>query len=46
MEQRPAGPKGIGLFARDTIKEGELVLEYTGEVIDDSELGRRKGDYA
>jgi len=46
VEERPAGPKGIGLFALDAIKEREFVIEYTGEVMDDGELSRRKRDYA
>lgn len=38
--------KGFGLFAGEKIQEGEFVMEYVGEIIDDSELEARKGRYA
>lgn len=36
---------GLGLFAARDYKKGELVIEYTGEVISDAEAQRRGGKY-
>jgi SET domain-containing protein len=36
---------GLGLFAGRDYKKGELVIEYTGEVISDDEAQRRGGKY-
>ena len=36
---------GLGLFATRPYKKGELVVEYTGEVISDAEAQRRGGRY-
>jgi SET domain-containing protein len=36
---------GLGLFAARAYKKGDLVIEYTGEVISDDEAQRRGGRY-
>jgi uncharacterized protein len=36
---------GLGLFAERDFKKGDLVIEYTGEVISDEEAQRRGGRY-
>lgn len=36
-----AAGKGLGLFAAEDIEEGTLVVEYTGEVIDKTEMEER-----
>lgn len=36
---------GLGLFATESFSKGELVIEYTGEVISDTEAQRRGGKY-
>jgi SET domain-containing protein len=36
---------GLGLFASAPFKKGDLVIEYTGEVISDEEAQRRGGKY-
>jgi uncharacterized protein len=36
---------GLGLFAARPYKKGELIIEYTGEVISDEEAQRRGGQY-
>lgn len=36
---------GLGLFATDFFQKGELVIEYTGEVVSDEEAQRRGGKY-
>lgn len=36
---------GLGLFANQKIKKGELVIEYTGETISAAEANRRGGKY-
>ena len=36
---------GLGLFAVESIKKGEFVIEYTGEVISNKEANRRGGKY-
>lgn len=36
---------GLGLFATDEFKKGELVIEYTGETITEAEANRRGGKY-
>lgn len=36
---------GLGLFAAAPFAKGELVIEYTGEVISDDEAQRRGGKY-
>jgi hypothetical protein len=36
---------GLGLFAAAPFLKGELVIEYTGEVITDAEAQRRGGKY-
>ncbi|TNJ29097.1 Histone methyltransferase HMT1 [Giardia muris] len=41
-EIRPAGIKGLGLFAMEAIMKGTLVTEYVGEVITREECMRRK----
>jgi len=39
------GIEGEGLFAAETISKGQLIIEYTGERIDDAESERRGGRY-
>ena len=36
---------GLGLFAARRFKKGELVIEYTGEIISEAEAQRRGGKY-
>jgi uncharacterized protein len=36
---------GLGLFAAAPFAKGELVIEYTGEVISEAEANRRGGKY-
>lgn len=36
---------GLGLFATQEIKKGDLVIEYTGEKITEEEANRRGGKY-
>ncbi len=36
---------GLGLFAGEDIKKGQLIIEYTGERITDEEADRRGGKY-
>jgi len=36
---------GLGLFATDTFKKGDLVIEYTGEKITEEEANQRGGKY-
>ncbi len=36
---------GLGLFAGETFKKGDLVIEYTGEKITEEEANRRGGKY-
>lgn len=36
---------GLGLFAQENIKKGQLIIEYTGERISDEEADRRGGKY-
>lgn len=36
---------GLGLFALETIPSGQLIIEYTGERISDTEADRRGGQY-
>jgi hypothetical protein len=36
---------GLGLFAKRDYKKGELLIEYTGEIISDDEAQRRGGKY-
>jgi len=36
---------GLGLFAGVSIKKGEFVIEYTGDVISDKEADERGGKY-
>ena len=36
---------GLGLFATEAFKKGELVIEYTGEKITEEEANRRGGKY-
>lgn len=36
---------GLGLFAAMPFAKGELVIEYTGEVISEAEANRRGGKY-
>ncbi len=36
---------GLGLFAAEPIKKGQLIIEYTGERITDEEADRRGGKY-
>ncbi|ETO18901.1 histone methyltransferase [Reticulomyxa filosa] len=40
-EVRPAGKKGFGLYANETIRRGQFVVEYVGEVIDSLQSQRR-----
>lgn len=39
------GIEGEGLFAGETISKGQLIIEYTGERINDAESERRGGRY-
>lgn len=43
---RPAGAKGWGFFTAEALKEGDLVIEYVGEVVDHAEALRRHCSYA
>ena len=36
---------GLGLFADEDIKKGELVIEYTGKVLSSDEADKRGGKY-
>jgi SET domain-containing protein len=36
---------GLGLFAQEAIKKGQLIIEYTGERITEEEANRRGGRY-
>jgi SET domain-containing protein len=36
---------GLGLFAGEDIKKGQLIIEYTGERISEAEANRRGGRY-
>lgn len=36
---------GLGLFASAPFQKGDLVIEYTGEIIRESEANRRGGKY-
>ncbi|OIP77009.1 MAG: hypothetical protein AUK16_02645 [Parcubacteria group bacterium CG2_30_44_11] len=36
---------GLGLFAIEDIKKGQLIIEYTGERISDDEANERGGKY-
>jgi SET domain-containing protein len=36
---------GLGLFAEEPIKKGQLIIEYTGERISEEEANRRGGRY-
>lgn len=36
---------GLGLFTNTPFKKGELVIEYTGELISEAEANRRGGKY-
>ena len=36
---------GLGLFTKQDIKKGDLVIEYTGEKITEAEANRRGGRY-
>lgn len=36
---------GLGLFAEQTIKKGQIVIEYTGERISEEEANKRGGRY-
>ncbi|HET6450439.1 MAG TPA: SET domain-containing protein-lysine N-methyltransferase, partial [Spirochaetia bacterium] len=36
---------GLGLFAREPIRRGKLVIEYTGELLPAEEAYRRGGRY-
>lgn len=40
-----SGIEGEGLFAAETIPKGQLIVEYTGERVDDAESERRGGRY-
>ncbi len=39
------GLSGLGLFAREDIRRGQRVIEYTGDRIDDAEADRRSNRY-
>lgn len=39
------GSSGLGLFALEPIKRGQLIIEYTGERISMDEADRRGGQY-
>ena len=39
------GIEGEGLFAAESISKGQLIVEYTGERVDDAESERRGGRY-
>ena len=38
---RPSSVAGWGLFARDVILKGQLILEYVGELVSQEEADRR-----
>ncbi|CAD7699864.1 unnamed protein product [Ostreobium quekettii] len=46
VDRQRAGPKGFGLFALEDIREGQFVVEYIGEVLEEEEYERRKRYYA
>ena len=46
LETRRAGIKGFGLFTKEALKKGQLIIEYVGEVLDEDEYVRRKEYYA
>ena len=46
VEVRRAGAKGFGLFTTEDVKEGDFVIEYIGEVLEEEEYLRRKDQYA
>lgn len=39
------GINGLGLFTDIAIKEGDFIIEYWGEVIDEAEANKRGGKY-
>lgn len=39
------GVNGLGLFAKVSIKKGDCIIEYIGEIIDNKEANRRGGKY-
>ena len=39
------GSTGLGLFANKHYKRGDLITEYTGEIISEDEANRRGGKY-
>ena len=43
--QRRAGAKGFGLFTEEALSEGQFVIEYIGEVLEEEEYLRRKEYY-
>lgn len=43
--RRSAPGKGLGLFATETIREGEFVVEYVGEIITNEEADKRRTRY-
>ena len=43
--QRRAGAKGFGLFTEEALGEGQFVIEYIGEVLEEEEYLRRKEFY-
>jgi histone-lysine N-methyltransferase SETD2 len=45
IEVRRAGKKGFGLFTKSDIKEGDFIIEYIGEVLEEEEYLRRKDLY-
>ena len=43
--QKRAGAKGFGLFAAESIRAGQFIIEYVGEVLEEDEYLRRKDFY-
>ncbi len=43
--QRRAGAKGFGLFTEEALTEGQFIIEYIGEVLEEEEYLRRKEFY-
>ena len=39
------GVNGLGLFAQTSIKKGDCIIEYVGEIITDKEANSRGGKY-
>ncbi|KAK9845360.1 hypothetical protein WJX81_004380 [Elliptochloris bilobata] len=45
LDKRRAGAKGFGLFTEQGLSEGQFIIEYIGEVLEEEEYVRRKEFY-